>query len=919
MVTPLISTKLHIPPAGADLISRPHLLKKLDDGLQPWNRMILVCAPVGSGKSTLLSLWLESHKEQAAWLSLDDGDNDPIRFLTYLVTAVQNVEPDFGRKIIQLLHASKLPTPSDEEGLRSILTLFINEAALLTKDIILVLEDFQVISSPVIHDSLAFFMEHLPLNVKLVISTRTNPPLPVARLRASGELTELRLQDLRFTLEEAHSYLNEVMKLELEKEDVNILTTRTEGWAAGLKLAALSMGNRSDKHEFITSLTGSNRYIFDYLSMELLEHQPESIRSFLLETSILRNLCASLCNRVTYRDDSTNILAYLQQINSFIIPLDDHGNWFRYHHLFADFLYGRLQQVSPDRVSELHNRAVEWYDLNNQPEEAIYHASVIHDFEKVEQLILKSWKYFVSEGGVVTVLNWLNDIPGERVRLNPLLNIARCQVLCFVGQMRELESSLDYLEETWMNMVPAEQIQDGLHDYETVPAQIAILRSFISYNKGDFDKGISFASQALKLMNKSKIRLRGWAYFNLACAYQETGRYAQALKTFTEPIDLLQRGKIWSGVMYSFQRIAQIQQLQGYLDRAFFTCQEGLRILTEENVEYTPGAAAIYVTLSDILRERNELLEAEDYLQRALELSRLGGDLYLVKDCNIAYVKMKLMQGDMESALAVLNEMESAAYNFNALLAIAEIAAYRARVSIAQGKLVDAARWMEEAANRVGQDNGYTRMVETLTIIRVLIAQNRHLEAIDKLKQFISNAENHGCTYVAIEALILRAVIYRQLQDIKQADTSLERALELAEPENYIRIFINEGKPVEQLLRELKVKVKDKPHLSNYITRLLYSFEKDTTSTSNKDGVYFKTTIKRGTQTEIKITKRELHVLQLICAGYSNRQISNKLVITLDTVKKHASNIFNKLGVNNRSQAIIQAHQLGITNYYTKV
>ncbi len=913
MIMPLLTTKLHVPPISPDLVPRPHLLRKLDNGLRPGNRMIMVCAPAGFGKSTLLSQWLASHKRKAAWLSLDDGDNDAIRFWTYLITALQNVEPGLGRKTLQLLHSSEPTTSTLEEWLRSLLPLLINQAVSLSQKVILVLEDFQAISSPAIHNSLAFFIEHLPANLKLVISTRVNPPLPLVRLRARGELAELLAYDLRFTLDEARVYLNDIMRLHLEPEDISNLNARTEGWATGLKLAALSMEGRSDKHEFIASFTGSDRYILEYLSTELLERQHESVRSFLLETGILRRFCASLCNAVTNRDDSDAMLGHLQRINLFIIPLDDRGHWFRYHHLFADFLRGRLQQLHPDLFTELHTRAADWYDRNDLPEEVIYHALINSDFNRVEQLIVKTWKKSISEGGVGTVLNWLDNLPADRVRSNPLLNIARCQVLCLTGQMRELESTLDEVESTWTSLITSGNVAVDSPDYATVPAQIAILKAFVAYHKGDFDKGITLARQGLKMVPESKVKLRGWASFGLACAYQETGHYAKAMTAFIEATDLLKRGKNWSAAMVSMQRTAQIQQAQGHLDQAFQTCQEGLRIIREEGMEDMPAAAAIYLTLADIFRERNELQKAEEYLHRALKLSKLGGVLYISKDCALLFAKLKLAQGNIDEALVMLHEAELTAKKLEDPLAKMEVAAYRARAWIEQGNPTNAVRWMEEIAHQhVGQDGGYMRMLKTMTAIRILIAQHRPSQALEQLVQFLADAEKEGRTYGVIEALTLMAVAYKQHRDGLRSYASLERALELAEPEGFMRIFLDDGKPVESLLSKLKSRILQKPRLSDYVDRLLTAYIKEPYRLADKTGRIQGKIPKFRVQPKTRITPRELEVLQLIGEGYSNQQIAIKLVVTIATVKKHNSNIFDKLGVSSRTQAIVRAQKTGL-------
>jgi LuxR family maltose regulon positive regulatory protein len=559
----LLKTKLHIPPIRLELVSRPRLIEGLDMGLD--RKLTLVSAPAGFGKTTLLSEWVTQFQDRAAWLSLDREDNDEVRFWTYLVAALQTVHAGLGQDALQLLQAPQQPAT------QAILTRLLNQVTDLAQGVILVLDDYHLISDPAVHEGIAFLLEHLPPQMHVVISTRADPPLPIHRLRARGQLAELRSGDLRFTADEAATFLNAAMRLELAREDVEALEIRTEGWVVGLQLAALSLQGRADAHEFITTFSGGHHYVLEYLAHEVVRRQPEPVQHFLMQTSILDRLCGPLCDAVTGGDDGEAMLAHLRQHNLFILPLDDEYRWHRYHHLFADLLGNLLRKAwSPEYIQELHLRACDWYARNSFAADAVNHAVAAKDFERTAQLLEDNSLAMVTRGELTTLLRWIEALPGDVARGRPWLGIHQAWPLTFAGKADAAESLLQRIERQVA-------LGDLRPDAEEILGNVAAMRAMLAMMGGNMPQAVELAHRADELLPAVNLASRNTILFVLASAYWAQGELVKAAQVLTEE---LESGRVsenlWT-VVRTLCDLADLRLIQGQLRQATDLCQEALQ------------------------------------------------------------------------------------------------------------------------------------------------------------------------------------------------------------------------------------------------------------------------------------------------------------------------------------------------------
>jgi LuxR family maltose regulon positive regulatory protein len=934
MTASILATKLYIPPPQSKLVHRSHLIEWLNAGLTAEHKLSLISAPAGFGKTTLVSEWIAGCGRPVAWLSLDKGDNDLSRFLAYLVAALQTLAlprrrtrqngaeemaENIGAEVLALINSPQ-PPPTE-----SILTTLVNDIATLSDDFVLVLDDYHEVDAKPIDHALTFLIEHLPPQMHLVIATREDPYLPLAQLRARNQLTELRVAELRFTFSEATEFFNQLMGLNLSAENIAALETRTEGWVAGLQLAAISMRGYQDTPGFIQSFTGSHRFVMDYLVEQVLQQQPERTRIFLLHTCILDRMCGPLCDAILL-DASVSgqvTLEFLERANLFVIPLDHERRWYRYHHLFADVLRMRLMAEQSDQVSILHRRASEWYEQNGSTVDAIRHALAAEDFERAANLIERSVPEMRRSRQEATLLAWLKVLPDEIVHSRPVLSVAYAWALLASGELERVESRLRDAEQ-WLSTTAnrderstetRSEFLDDAHEkrrramvvvdqeeFRHLPGVIALYRAALAQALGNITDTMNYARQAFDLFLEDEPLGRGAASAFLGLACWASGNLETAYQTYTQGMAWVQRaGNISDAISGAIAR-ADIRIAQGHLHEAMRIYEQALQLAMEQGTPTVRGTADMYVGISDLHRERNNLNDATQYLHRSKELGDLAGLPQNPYRWRLAMARVREAQGEFDDALDLLQEagrLYVGDFSPNAR----PIEAFKTRVWIAQGKLSQALAWVRERNLSVEDDLTYLREFEHITLARVLLARSKNdradraiLPAIGLLERLLNAAETGGRMGSAIEILVLLALA-RQMQDnIPDALAPLEQALTLAEPEGYVRIFVDEGAPMAILLE----KAAKHGITPNYVGQLLTAFGKAENKTPVKQDLVE------------PLSERELDVLRLFKTELSGPEIARELVIALSTVRTHTKSIYSKLNVNNRRAAVKRATELNL-------
>lgn len=898
----MLATKLYIPPPRAKVVPRSHLIERLNEGLPPGGKLILVSAPAGFGKTTLVSEWVAQcerlePKVRVAWLSLDEGDNDPTRFLTYLIAAVQTIAPHVGEGVLAALHALQPQPPPIE----SILTALLNEIITLSDKVVLVLDDYHVIdakpvaASTSVDDALAFLLEHLPPQMHLIIATREDPDLPLARLRARDRLIELRAADLRFTLAEAADFLNQVMGLALSAEDIAALETRTEGWIAGLQLAALSMQGQQDATRFIQSFTGSHRFVMDYLVEEVLRRQPERIQAFLLRTAILDRLCGPLCDAVLLAPavSGQETLEYLERANLFIVPLDNERRWYRYHPLFADLLRQRLSLniASPAgagdaerRVNELHSRASQWYEESGLALEAFHHAAAARDVERAERLIDGKGLPLHFSGGVTPILNWLESLPLAVLNARPALWWRHAALLLINGQTIGVGEKLQAAEAALAAVLQGAEPDDKTRN---LIGQIAAAKATLALTRYDVEAMLAQSHRALEYLHPGNLFTRATANWTLGYAYILLGDRAAARRAFAEAIALSQASGAIFTIILATIGLGQVQEMDNQLYQAAETYQRVLH-LAGDHPQQIVGEA--HLGLARILYEWNDLDTAEQHGRQSLDLARQYErfiDRFVI--CEVFLARLKLARGDVAGAAAMLAQADQPTRQQNFVHRIPEVAAAQVPVFLRQGNLA--------AAAHLAQTHHLP-----LSLARVYLAQGDASAALAVLESFRQQAEARGWEDERLKVMVLQALALQAHGKKDEAVQLLGNALMLAEPGGFIRIFVDEGLPMQQLLSEAFARG-PRP---DYVGKLLAAFEAE--KPQSEAPPYLPPT-----QPLIEpLSQRELEVLRLIAQGLSNHEISERLFVALDTVKGHNQKIFGKLQVQRRTEAVARARELGL-------
>jgi LuxR family maltose regulon positive regulatory protein len=937
-VEQLLTTKFYIPSTRPDIVPRQRLIERLNEGLDC--KLTLISAPAGYGKTTLVSEWVEGFElnfENSlnnqrnsifnvqpvfSWLSLDEGDNDLVRFLTYFITAlnqIKGVDLPFEKTLTAL--QSPQPPPSE-----MVLTSLLNEVAAIPDRIVLVLDDYHLIEVHPIHEALTYLLEHSPPQLHLVIVTREDPLIPLARLRARCQLTELRATDLRFTSSEAAEFLNHVMGLNLSAEDIAALEDRTEGWIAGLQLAAVSLQGQPNKSRLIQSFTGSHRLVLDYLIEDVLSQQPGSLQDFLLQTSILSRLSGPLCDAVRFGSAKTPTgqangqatLEMLDRANLFIVPLDNERRWYRYHHLFADLLRQRLHRTRPEQQPILHLRASEWYEENGFTEQAIKHSLNAEDFDRAARLAELAWPEMHRSYKGVTWLRWVEAIPDELVRARPVLSTGLGWSLIDSGdlegadlRLRDAEEGLDGRAN--MNeksgVTPVEHAEPDAEALRSLSASIANARAYLTQARGDVAATEKYAQQALDLLPENDYFERGLAAILTGFAYWSSGNLEAAHQAISDAIAYMQiLGKIPFIISFT-SYLADIMIVQGRLNETERTLLQLLDIAADGGEPELRETAVVHLVLSELYHEQGDLQAARRHLLRSEGLGELPAFPPWYRHWILAQVRIKKTKGDLDGVIKILTEADHLYYR-HPIPDVRPLSALIARALLAEGKLNEAQLWVRERGLSVDDDLSYLREFEHITLARALIAKYRSdqlddsiHEAIGLLERLLKAAEEGGRMGSVIEILALQALAYEAQGEVPSAIESLERALTLAEPEGYFYIFVDEDPPMAHLLYEAL----SRGIAPNYVRRLIGAF-------SDIQPDQAEPSIAKSPETEWfePLSEREIEVLQLIAEGLTNPEIATRLYLSLNTVKVHTRNIYGKLGVNNRTQAGARGRDLGI-------
>ncbi len=912
MPTPVLSTKLYIPSPRPNAVLRTRLIGRLNAGLH--HRLTLISAPAGFGKTTLVSSWIAASGRPAAWLSLDDTDNDPARFLAYLTAALQTLEPKIGNGLLAASQSPQAPL------LETLLPILLNDLATLHTQAMLILDDYHVIDTRSVDQALTFLVEHLPPQIHLVIATREDPPLPLARLRARGHLTELRAADLRFSSDEAAGFLNEVMGLKLSATDIATLEDRTEGWIAGLQLAALSMQNRQDVSSFIQAFAGGHRYILDYLLDEVLQHQPEEIRNFLLQTAILDQLYGPLCDAVTGQSGSGARLEALHRGNFFIVPLDDTRHWYRYHHLFGDVLAAQLRMEQPDLVATLNQRASMWYEQQGRAVDAIHHALLAHDFMRAADLIELATSDMRRSRQEATLLGWFKALPDEIIANRPVLSVQYAGALMSAGEFAGVEGRLRDAER-WLETTASlsEQAQAGFTnaivrdeaEFRQLSGSIAVYRTAHALALGNPPQAMAFAQQALQRLGEDSHVMRGAANALLGLAYWTNGELAAAYNRYADGMASLQMAGFIADAIGGAIILADIQIVRGVLRKAMRTYERGLQLAIKQGTPLLRGTADMYVGMSELLSEQNDLSTAMQYLMRSREQGEHTGFPQHPYRWRVAMARIRAVQGDLDGALDLIQEAERR-YVSDFSPNIRPIGALRARIWVAQGRLNQALGWAEEQGLPIHGEISFLREFEHITLSRILLARAQHehiesamLESTELLKRLLQAAEAGERMGSIIEILVLQSLAHQLHGDISAALVSLSRALTLAEPEGYVRMFVDAGPPMTLLLREAAAR----RITPDYTGSLLAACGAEKQQNA---GVSQRCNASPAQPLIEPLSQRERDVLRLLNTELSGPEIAHELVVGLSTIRTYTKSIYSKLDVNNRRAAVKRAIELGL-------
>jgi LuxR family maltose regulon positive regulatory protein len=904
VVTPLLESKYRVPGTRADAVARPRLSQRLGEVCR--SAVAVLSAPAGFGKTTLLAEWLAAvpaDEASVAWVSLDHRDNDPALFWTYIVTSAQKATNALGMTALQLLASSP---PAVEAAIAALL----NDLNGLSKDLLLVLDDYHLIEASDVHDGMTFLLEHQPPQLHVILATRVDPPLPLARMRARGQLTELRAADLRFTEAEASAYLNGPMGLTLTEHDVATLDERTEGWIAALQLAALSMQGREDVSGFIAGFAGDDRYVVDYLAEEVLARQPSDVRDFLLETSILERLTGPLCDAVTGRYGGKATLVGLERANLFLVPLDDRRQWWRYHHLFADVLRAHLFEDAPGEVTELHRRASAWFAANGDTTQAIGHALAGDDFGRAAELMELAMPVMRRERRESELARWVRALPDEVVRARPVLGLAFVGALAQVSEFDTVPRRLAEIEQAvladdggWPPQPPPGLVVVDETGYRSIPAGIETYRAALALVNGNLDGAVAHAREALHLTPDDDALTRAAAGALGGLASWATGDLAGAFAAYTESVSGLTGVGFIADVLGCCITLGDIRRAQGRLGEAMRVYQWALDLAAAGPGEPLRGTADMHVAIAGLRVEQDDRVAAAEHLAVSGRLGEHNGLPQNAYRARVVMARLREAEGDLDAALELLDEAEKV-YAGDYSPNVRPVPAVRARLRLRRGELDEAAAWAAERQLSAADDLSYLREYEHLTLARLLLARHRverdesalgdSVRFLDRLLVAAEEGERGGSV---IEILLLQALAHQASGDLPAALDALHRAVAMGEPESYVRVFADEGAPMAALLKAL-AKEPGARDRAGYLRRL-----QGATSTAPRPPGVPQTLVD-------PLSERELDVLRLLATDLDGPDIARALFVSLNTMRTHTKNIYAKLGVTSRRGAVARAHEL---------
>jgi LuxR family maltose regulon positive regulatory protein len=883
---PLLETKLHVPRRRRGVVARARLDQRLDPDALP--ALALVSAPAGFGKTTLLTEWIAGDRgdRRTAWLALDRRDSDPAVFWTYVVAALRKVVPEVGGDALALLQSATAP-------LDAVVATLVNDVAGVPHEVALVLDDYHAVESVDVHESMRFLVEHLPAQLRLLVATRADPPWPLAALRARGDLLEIRAGDLRFTAEEAAAYLNDSMGLGLPTAAVDALEGRTEGWIVALQLAALSLQGRADPAAFIAGFAGDDRFVVDYLVDEVLDRQPEPLRRFLLDTSILNRLSASVCAAVTERDDARAMLGSIERANLFLVALDDRRQWYRYHHLFGEVLRARLADEHGHRVSALHRRASEWFAAHDDPAEAIRHALAAGDVGRAAELVelaLPEWSRARQDA---TLRAHLEALPAEVFADRPVLTLGLVGARMVTGDTEGVERLLDDIDRWLDPRRPTEAMvvhdQAGLR---RLPAQAALYRAGLALLAGDLPGTIANAERAAALSDPDDHLGRGAAAALVGLARWSQGDLGAAERGYVVAIAAFDLAGRHADILGCSLGLADIQLARGDLGAAARTLTAALEVAAAHGP--LRGTADVHVGLAELHLERNALDAAAEHLR----ISRGFGETLALRQhayrWRVVEARLRAIAGDVAGAIALIDEAERR-YDTDYSPRVRPVAATAARIRLAAGDLAGAERWVAGSGLAADGEATYLREYELLTLARVLLASGRAAAAVALLQRVHRAAEAGGRTGSIVEAQLLLALAHQAASDLPRALIAIEDALSRARAEGFVRVFLDAGAPMRELLR----------------SAVRHGRAADLATAMLAAGTAAPHPARPAVLVD-ELSGRELEVLRLLRSELSGPEIAAELVVSLNTVRTHTKNIFTKLGVNNRRAAVRRASELGL-------
>jgi LuxR family maltose regulon positive regulatory protein len=904
--TSILTTKLNIPKPRPQVVLRDQLISRLDEGLV--QKLTLISAPAGFGKTTLASEWARHIDRSVGWLSLDESDNDVIRFLSYFIAALQRVKEIIGQD--ELKHLRSPHPPPIEEVLISV----INQINSLSENIVFFLDDYHLISTRSIHEAVTYFLDHMPENLHLVIVSRADPPLQLARLRGMGEIAELRQVDLRFTLDEATDFLRDLMGLGIHAEDVRALNSRTEGWVAGLQMAAVSLQGQEDISNSVRIFTGSNRYILDYLLEEVLQCQPEGIQRFLLQSSILDRLTSSLCDAVVIESEdlglevpnklqspvtglqSQIILEHLENSNLFIFPLDDHRQWYRYHRLFRDLLRRRFQQLSPDLIPDLHRRACDWFEQADMLSEAIEHALNAHDFDRAARLMEQVGEEILMRSEVGTFDRWLQRLPDGTLDNWPNLKLFHAWILVLTGASKEdIEARLKDLGE-----------QGG-----ELSARVAAIRAYLAIYEGDLASAWELSHVAWEQLPEEDLFLRGILSLIFGISLLAKGDLEAGMESLSDVLQVSQEvDNVMVGTI-TISHLARLRMRAGNLKEAQDIYHRAIDLAKDEKGLPLPIAGEAFMGLGEIWLQWNDLEKAEEFVLKGIQHTEAWSNVAALEGY-LALARVRQAQNRVAEVASLVEKARELALQFKTTtLDDIMVDLNEAKLFLAQGDLEAAIAWVEERnvenfldserwVEQAGNFHDHLRKYELIILSRILIAKDEPQRALEILIPLLGAMKELRRMDLVLEILILQAIAQQAAGNFEEAMRTIKEALSLGEPANYIRIFVNGGSAIAKLI----YKASQQGISPEYCGKLLNAFPSPTPNV-----------LPIGTlEAELvePLSPRESEVLSLIAEGLTNREISERLFLTLGTVKVHTRNIYGKLCVNNRTQAVAKARSIGI-------